>query len=162
MLVGVRFRAIAVHTVVLASLAKSSHGGQISQHGDPWTNAQLLSPKQLSELLSGSEGSRPAIIYVGFPVLYRGAHISGAVLAGPASKAEGLDKLKKLVRNWPKDRAIVLYCGCCPFVKCPNTRPAFRAFQEMGFDHLKVLIVETNLHTDWTLKGYPISKGENP
>lgn len=105
-----------------------------------------------------STKSQPAIFYVGFPVLYRAARITGAVLAGPGSKPEGLDSLTKALRLLPRDREIVLYCGCCPFQKCPNIRPAYQAAAKLGFSRIRVLVLETNLHTDWIAKGYPTSR----
>lgn len=159
MLLGTLFRSLLVGTVLFEFGAAAR--AQTPRQPDPWTAGQLLGAKELSAILSGA-APKPAVIYAGFPVLYRGAHITGAVLAGPASKPEGQDELKNLVRDWPRDRPIVLYCGCCPFQQCPNIRPAFRALQEMGFDHLKVLILEKNLHADWVAKGYPTTKGDKP
>jgi thiosulfate/3-mercaptopyruvate sulfurtransferase len=91
--------------------------------------------------------------------VYRGAHIPGAIMAGPGSQAEGVESLKKAVHELPRNGEIVLYCGCCPFVRCPNVRPAYTALREMGFSHVKVIAIETNLHTDWVAKGYPVEKG---
>ncbi|HEY3940834.1 MAG TPA: family 43 glycosylhydrolase [Bryobacteraceae bacterium] len=125
---------------------------------DPWTPADLLQPSELAARLATKEQSKPEILFVGFPVLYRAAHIPGAALAGPCSKAEGLDLLKKTVADQPRDRELVIYCGCCPFVKCPNVRPAFRALHEMGFSRVKVLVIENNFHADWVAKGYPVEK----
>jgi thiosulfate/3-mercaptopyruvate sulfurtransferase len=122
---------------------------------DPWPASDLISPKDLAGRLN--QGS--TIIYVGFPSLYRGAHIPGAVMQGPASKPEALDKLKQFAAGLPKDRKVVLYCGCCPFAQCPNVRPAYSALQGMGFKSLKVLAIEHNFHTDWVSKGYPTEKG---
>lgn len=101
---------------------------------------------------------QPAIFYVGFPVLYRAAHIKGAALAGPCSKPEGLASLRKALDPLPRDREIVFYCGCCPFQKCPNIRPAYKAAADLGFSRIRVLMLETNLHTDWIAKGYPTSR----
>lgn len=97
-------------------------------------------------------------IHVGFPVLYRSVHIPRSVYAGPGSTPEGLADLRKAVAGQPKDREIVLYCGCCPFEKCPNIRPAFAALREMGFTHVKALMLPTNLKTDWIDKDYPTEK----
>jgi thiosulfate/3-mercaptopyruvate sulfurtransferase len=80
------------------------------------------------------------------------------VFAGPGSKDEGIADLKKAVAGQPRTREIVLYCGCCPFDKCPNIRPAFAALHEMGFTHVKAMVVPANLKTDWTDKGYPTDK----
>jgi rhodanese-related sulfurtransferase len=120
---------------------------------EPWTDNDLAQPEQVSKDLR-----TPLLIHVGFPVLYRAAHITGSVFAGPGSKEEGIADLKKAVAGQPRTREIVLYCGCCPFDKCPNIRPAFAALHEMGFTHVKAMVVPTNLKTDWIDKGYPTDK----
>jgi len=120
---------------------------------DPWPERVLMQPADLVAMKP-----QPAIFYVGFPVLYRAAHIPGAVLVGPCSKAEGLELLTKALRPLPRNREIVLYCGCCPFQKCPNIRPAYQAAASLGFSNVRVLGIETNLHTDWVEKGYPITR----
>jgi thiosulfate/3-mercaptopyruvate sulfurtransferase len=120
---------------------------------EPWTDNDLVQPEQASK-----DVRTPLLIHVGFPVLYRASHITGSVYAGPGSREEGIADLKKAVAGQPRDRQIVLYCGCCPFDKCPNIRPAFAALHEMGFTHVKVMVVPTNLKTDWIDKGYPTDK----
>ena len=96
------------------------------------------------------------IICVTFPILYRQKHIPGAQLAGPADKPEGLAKLKAAVAHLPRIEEIVIYCGCCPMDKCPNIRPAYRALKKTEFEHIRVLNLPTNFHTDWVAKGYPV------
>jgi thiosulfate/3-mercaptopyruvate sulfurtransferase len=120
---------------------------------EPWTDQDLLQPEQVAKDLK-----TPLVIHVGFPVLYRATHITGSVYAGPGSKEEGIADLKKAVAGQARTREIVLYCGCCPWDKCPNIRPAFAALHEMGFTHVKAMVVPTNLKTDWTDKGYPTDK----
>jgi thiosulfate/3-mercaptopyruvate sulfurtransferase len=122
---------------------------------EPWTDKDLVQPDQVAKDLG-----TPLLIHAGFPVLYRAAHITGSVFAGPGSKDEGIADLKKAVAAQPRTREIVLYCGCCPFDKCPNIRPAFAALHEMGFTHVKVMELPTNLKTDWIDKGYPTDKHE--
>lgn len=123
---------------------------------EPWTDQDLVQPNQVAKELKSA-----LVIHVGFPVLYRSAHITGTQYAGPGSKAEGIADLKMAVAGQPRDREIVLYCGCCPFDKCPNIRPAFAALHEMGFTRVKAMVVPTNLKTDWIDKGYPIDKSVN-
>ena len=118
---------------------------------DPELN--LIQPDQAVKQLKSA-----LVIHVGFPVLYRSAHITGTNFAGPGSKAEGIADLKKAVAGQPHDRDIILYCGCCPFDKCPNIRPAIAALHEMGFTHVRAMMIETNLKTDWIDKGYPTDK----
>ena len=45
--------------------------------------------------------------------------------------------LKKAVADLPRGKELYIYCGCCPFVKCPNIRPAYTALHEMGFTNVK-------------------------
>ncbi len=125
----------------------------------PWSAGTLIEPKPLADLLADKSHIRPIVIYVGFPSLYNGAHIQNSLLAGPASKPEGLDQLRQVVKLAPRNKEIVIYCGCCPFDHCPNIRPAYSYLRGMGFQNITVLHIETNLHTDWVAKGYPITKG---
>ena len=113
----------------------------------------LVQPADLSKDLTS-----PLIIHVGFNVLYRSSRLPGSVYAGPASKPEGIEDLKRAVAGQPKDRQIVLYCGCCPWDKCPNIRPAFALLHELGFKNVKALEIPENLKTDWIDKGYPTEK----
>jgi rhodanese-related sulfurtransferase len=121
--------------------------------GDPWEAKDLLQAKDVASNIKG-----PLLLHVGFNVLYRASHIPGSVYAGPGSKVEGIEELKKAVRGQPKNREIVLYCGCCPWDKCPNIRPAFAALREMGYTNVKAMVIPENLKADWSDKGYPIEK----
>ncbi len=129
----------------------------LAQQGDAWKDSDLLQPAVLAAAWK-APGPKPAILYVGFPVLYRGAHIPGAVMAGPGAKPEGLEALKQAAAKLSKDENIVLYCGCCPFTKCPNVRPAYQALRKLGFKNVRVLVIPENLTADWIEKGYPVEK----
>ena len=118
----------------------------------------LVQPKEVAEQVA-AKGAHPAIFQVGPLMLYRAKRIPGAVYAGTASKPEGLEALKQAAGKLPRDREIVLYCGCCPWNNCPNVKPAVEALRGMGFTHVKAMYVETNFATDWTQKGYPVETG---
>jgi hypothetical protein len=120
---------------------------------DPWAASDVVTPEVLSK-----DVKTPLVIHVGFDVLYRAVHIAGTPYAGPGSKPEGIELLKKAVAGQPHDRDIVLYCGCCPMEKCPNIRPAFAALHEMGFTHVRVLSLPDNLKSNWTDKGYLVDR----
>jgi len=124
---------------------------------DPWPKTAVIEPAALAQTLQS--GKTPMVISVAFPVLYHAKHIVHAIDAGPGSKPEGIEALKKAVANVPKDADIVLYCGCCPMVKCPNIRPAYRTLKELGFTHIRVLDIPTNMHDDWYAKNYPSEEG---
>lgn len=124
---------------------------------DPWSKSELLEPAALAQALRSAKP--PIVLSVAFPVLYRSKHIIHAIQAGPTSKPEGIELLKKAVAALPKNADIVIYCGCCPMTKCPNVRPAYRTLKQMGFTHVRVLDIPTNMHTDWYTKGYPSEPG---
>ncbi len=119
----------------------------------PLSDPDLVKPADFAGHMNGA-----LVLQVGFNVLYRAAHIPDTDYAGPGSKPEGIDLLKKAVAGQPHDRAIVLYCGCCPWDKCPNIRPAITALHEMGFTHVKAVVIPENFKTDWIDKGYPTEK----
>lgn len=116
----------------------------------------LIQPKDLAaKLAAGGSAARPVILQVGPNVLYRSKHIPASAYAGPAAKPEGLELLKNAVAKLPRDREIVLYCGCCPWDHCPNIKPAMELLRQMGFTRAKALYVPTNMAKDWFDPGYP-------
>lgn len=121
---------------------------------------QLLNPEDLVKILQSPKGEKPVILNVGPWLLYRQAHIPGSEYMGAGSEKQGLEQLRKRVKSLPHNRAIVLYCGCCPWRHCPNVHPAFKELTSMGFSNVKVLYILDNFGTDWVYKGYPTIKGE--
>ncbi len=153
----IRYSIKIAPVALFLSLAVSS--GAAGDTADPWKAADVLHCATLAQRMAASPAGVPPIVHVGFEVLYRGARVKGAVFAGPGTKPEGLEALKKLAATLPKDKELVIYCGCCPWEMCPNIRPAFRLLLSLGFTHLKVLQIPTNLHSDWVAKGFPVDKG---
>jgi thiosulfate/3-mercaptopyruvate sulfurtransferase len=135
-----------------------SHGGE-KESSYPWADSQTLQMGTLAAELADKNRTPPAVVYVGFHTLFAGGHIVGARFNGPGSTERGLAGLKKWAQSLPRSTNLVIYCGCCPFDKCPNIRPAYTALSEMGFKKLRVLVLPTNFATDWVDKGYPIQKG---
>jgi thiosulfate/3-mercaptopyruvate sulfurtransferase len=129
------------------------------QQSDPWRPTDLLDPAAAAAKLKAKRADRPLVLQVGFEALYKSTRIPGAKYAGPGSTEAGLANLEDQVKDIPHDRAILIYCGCCPMEKCPNIRPAFKALHELGFSNVQVLKIPTNMHTDWAEPGYPLEKG---
>ena len=145
-------------TVSLLTLLVLTVASLPAQSGQ-WNTGDLVQPKQLADRLKDAKGNKPLLIEVSFPILFRNRRIPGAVFAGPGAKPEGIEQLKKAAAGLAKDREIVLYCGCCPMVQCPNVRPALSALRALGFQRVKVLFIESNLAKDWIDQGYPIARG---
>ncbi len=117
-----------------------------------WTSNQLMEPTQLAQAMQAGK-ALPVILSVG-----PGALIPHSIAIGPVQEEANLDKLKKQLSTFPKDTAIVVYCGCCPFEHCPNVRPAIAALKEMKFTNYKLLNLSHNIKADWLDKGYPSTK----
>jgi thiosulfate/3-mercaptopyruvate sulfurtransferase len=132
--------------------------GDEKQSSDPWTPAQLVQAPKFAHEMVDKSVTPPTVVYVGFHTLFAGGHIPWATFHGSASNEQGLEELKKWAQGLPRTTDLVIYCGCCPFEKCPNIRPAFTALSGMGFKNLRVLVLPTSFVKDWADKGYPIQK----
>lgn len=118
---------------------------------------QLIQPEQLNRELQAHPRDL-LILQVGSHVLFQEAHILGSEYAGPASRPAGLDELRARVTRLPRNRSIVIYCGCCPWDKCPNIAPAWQLLHQMGFTHVRALYIANNFGSDWVARGYPAEK----
>jgi len=127
--------------------------------GDALTipSAVQIQPADLAAMFKS--GSSPTILQVGFSVLYQQAHIPNAQYAGPGNSDDGLANLKKHVDALPRDKLLVIYCGCCPWERCPNIAAAYKQLTTMGFTQVKVLYLASNFGADWVDKGYPVTRG---
>ena len=122
-------------------------------------NQQIQAPA-LVRLLQSRNADRPLLLQVGSRVMFAQAHIPGSVYAGPGSLAAGLQLLETKVASVARGKLIVIYCGCCPWNRCPNMGPAYRRLRELGFTNVKALYTANNFGDDWVAKGYPVEKGE--
>ena len=138
----------------------SSSKSQVATIQSDRSAPQLIQPEELARSVQSSKRDKPLILQVGFHVLYLQAHIPRSEYIGPASGPEGLQQLRKRVAALPHSQLIVLYCGCCPWRKCPNVNPAYKELHEMGFTNVRVLYITDNFGKDWVDKGFPVAKGE--
>jgi thiosulfate/3-mercaptopyruvate sulfurtransferase len=121
------------------------------QAGEPWTDKELKEPAALAATLADAKAPQPVILNIG-PV----QQIKGAISIGPTGVQENLDRLKQHLAKLPRDKEVIIYCGCCPFRRCPNVRPAFELLKKLKFTNAKLLNLPTSLQEDWISKGYPV------
>lgn len=131
-----------------------------AQQAGDLPDADLIQPGDLARSLAAKSPDRPPIFQIGVQFLYQGAHITSSIFAGPASTPEGLANMERAVKGLRRDRAVVIYCGCCPWDKCPNVGPAYRRLKTLGFTKVQVLKLPTDLRTDWVERGYPIERSK--
>lgn len=152
---GLSFALAVAAALLQIPQAKPTSGAPFAA-ADPWTSGDLVQPQQLMTQLSGPADSRPRVVCVGFKFLYESGHVPGSVFYGPAREAAALQDLEAAAKDWPRDKELVIYCGCCPLKQCPNVRPAFTSLKAMGFTRLRLLDLETDFRTNW--KGLPTEK----
>lgn len=133
------------------------------QGGSPATTSDipstaLIQPAVLAKVLNSAQ-AKPLVLQVGSHVLYAEAHIPGSEYVGAAGTDAGLDALRQRVKGLNKDIPLVIYCGCCPWGRCPNIRPAYEELHSMGFTQVKVLYLAQDFGADWVDKGYSVARG---
>ena len=151
--VGTRPLMLGIFFVVLVAVALAYQASFIPAAG-------LMNPDELVKILKSSKGEKPLMIQVGSHVLFQQAHIPGSEYIGPASSENGLQQLRRRVETLPRNKAIIIYCGCCPWSHCPNVKPADDALHSLGFTNVKVLYMANNFGADWVDKGYPVANGD--
>jgi len=116
-----------------------------------------LEPDELARMLK-SRKEKPLILQIGVRFLYAQAHVPGAEYVGATENTEGLEALRQRVAKLNKGTPIVLYCGCCPWDRCPNIRPAFKELRAAGFTRVRALHIANNFGADWADQGYPVER----
>jgi len=139
---------VAITTTSNALTIQTSQG-----QSDPWIQQQLMSPADLANTLNDPKAAKPLIFSVGMQAI-----IKSSVDIGPAMVDKNLETLKLKLEKLPKNTSIVVYCGCCPFSRCPNIRPAMQLLKNMQFTNYKLLNLPQNVKVDWIDKGYPLSE----
>lgn len=120
---------------------------------DPWTPQQLLAPADLAKTLNNPKTPQPIIFSIGMEAI-----VKGSIDIGPVMMRENLNLLKQKLEKLPKNSQVVVYCGCCPFSRCPNVRPAMELLKSMQFTNYKLLNLPQNVKVDWIDKGYPMNQ----
>jgi hypothetical protein len=118
-----------------------------------WKKNQVIEPAALMAIIKNPKAAKPPIYNIGFV-----NNIPGAVTIGAANTAKGLTSLKNAVKGLPKNKTVVIYCGCCPFEHCPNVRPAYTLLKDLGYTNTRILNLPTSLKANWIDKGYPLAK----
>jgi hypothetical protein len=150
----------AVFALGLLMFVEVAAAGPEHRSANSIPQGDLIEPADFARALTATAGPKPLILQVGFRTLYVQAHIPNSEYVGPANEDSGLDSLRKRVAAVPKDSSVVIYCGCCPWTRCPNVAAAYDALRALGFTHVKVLHIAEDFGTNWADKGYPVAAGE--
>ncbi len=138
---------------MVATSVFSTNQVSAQDQNDPWTPQQLLAPADLAKVLNNPKAPQPIIYSIGMQAI-----IKNSIDIGPTMRVENMNTLKLKLNKLPKNSQIVIYCGCCPFSRCPNIRPAMALLKSMQFTNYKLLNLPQNVKVDWIDLGYPMSE----
>jgi thiosulfate/3-mercaptopyruvate sulfurtransferase len=144
--------------IVICTAALTCHSALAAQPASSIPADKLVQPAQWAAKLKDGSASKTLMLQVGFRTMFDQAHIPGSEYAGPGNTDAGLQVLRDRVASLPKNSPIVIYCGCCPWTRCPNVAGAYEALVKLGFTDVKAMFIEENFGKDWVDKGYPTAK----
>lgn len=122
--------------------------------------SKLVQPADWAAKVKDGSAAGTLTLHVGFKTMFDQAHIPGSEYAGPGNSGAGLQVLRDRVAAVAKDAPILIYCGCCPWERCPNMAGALDVLVELGFTNVRAMIIPENFGTDWEDKGYPTAKAQ--
>lgn len=152
---------ISRRSLVLLLAGAALPAGRFSLAAQPASSIpgeKLVQPAEWAARLKDGSATGTLMLHVGFRTMFDQAHIPGSEYAGPGNTGAGLQVLRDRVASVAKDSSILVYCGCCPWVRCPNMAGAHEALAGLGFTHVKGLFIEDNFGKDWVDHGYPTAK----
>lgn len=114
---------------------------------------QIKDAAELAKIIKDPKAVKPAIFNVG-PM----PQIKGAVKSGIGASLSGQEQFEYDISKLPKNKEVIVYCGCCKLKTCPNIKPVLDMLNTKGFKNAKVLNLPNNLQEDWIDKGFPMDK----
>ncbi len=138
-----------LNVVILSIIAFSLFS--FSGDQNTFREEELISPETLSKILKDDKSIKPLVVNVG-PM----ADIKYAVNINTITSGDGVDIFNRLMSRFSKEKEVVIYCGCCKLVDCPNVKSAREQLLKSGHKKYKILNLPTELAADWTNKGYPM------
>lgn len=153
-----RIRGPLTHLAVICVAAIAGQFALAAQPASSIPAERLVQPAQWAAKIKDGSASRTLVLHVGFKTMFDQAHIPGSEYAGPGNAESGLQALRDRVGSLAKDSPVLIYCGCCPWSRCPNIAGAYDVLKELGFTNVQALFIEDNFGTDWVDQGFPTAK----
>jgi rhodanese-related sulfurtransferase len=114
------------------------------------TNSKYrIEPLVLNNIIL-SKKNIPVILNVS---AYRHTPIKGSIHIGDMLDHSYAD-LKLALGNTPKNKEIIVYCGCCSLEYCERVEKAFDLLRAKGYTNVKVLNLVVGFDPDWKGKQY--------
>jgi hypothetical protein len=114
------------------------------------TNSKYrVEPSVLNNVIL-SKKNIPVILNVS---AYKHTPIKGSIHIGDMLDHSYAD-LKLALGSTPKNKEIVVYCGCCSLEYCERVEKAFDLLRANGYTNVKVLNLVIGFDPDWKAKGF--------
>lgn len=139
-----RFKLVLLSIVALFLFSFSSDQNTFKEE-------ELIAPDILAKILQDEKSVKPLIVNVG-PM----ADIKYAFNINTITSGDGIDIFNRFMSKYSKDKEVIVYCGCCKLVDCPNVKTAREQLLKNGYKKYKILNLPIELPADWTSKGYPM------
>lgn len=143
----------AVATALLVAKGRHAHAKA------PVRLGPTMKPAELARRLGEVEAGRLVVLFVGPPGHFEEGHVPGARRLPHVGTAEGKAALARELETTPPDIGIVVYCGCCPYTRCPSVRPANAILREARREGARWLDMPTSFEKDWAARGFPVATG---
>jgi rhodanese-related sulfurtransferase len=114
------------------------------------TNSKYRMEPQVLNNLILSKKNIPVILNVS---AYKHTPIKGSIHIGDMLDHSYTD-LKLALGKTPKNKEIVVYCGCCSLEYCERVEKAFNLLRANGYTNVKVLNLVVGFDPDWKGKKY--------
>ena len=114
------------------------------------TNAKYrMEPNELNNRIK-TQKNVPVILNVS---ALKHTPIKGSLHIGDMQDHSYTD-LKLALGKTPKNKEIVVYCGCCTLDNCERVEKAFNLLRANGYTNVKVLNLPEGFYPDWKGKGF--------
>ena len=98
----------------------------VAQNPENWTKDQLVEPSTLAAIINSNK-ELPVIFSIG-----PGAVIPNSIDIGMVNSEQNMEHFKDRVNKLSKSADIIVYCGCCPFDRCPRCASCDSFFKKPG------------------------------
>lgn len=153
-------RRTFLRATILAAAALGASGPRGALAAGSVELAETLQPVELARRLDEVAAGELVVLYVGpSDDPFEERHVPGARRLPHVGTKEGRRALARALETTPKGVGVVVYCGCCPYERCPSVRPANAILRASRRPDAWWLDLPTSFEVDWIERGFPVARG---
>ena len=153
-------RRTFLRATVLGAVALAASGPRGALAAGSVALADPLEPAELARRLDEVAAGELVVLFVGPPDdPFEERHVPGARRLPHVGTEEGRRALTRALEATPKGVGVVVYCGCCPYERCPSVRPANALLRASRRADAWWLDLPTSFEANWVERGFPVAGG---